>query len=796
MRKGRISPKKSTLKDLEGFIDPADTSLNTPVISDYATLPASYQRRNLKPSYQGYSFNANERTAPASTTAVNVFPINTEALLADNAQLQQRQANQAHFQSLLKAGIAKNQEPYNAGTVDYPPTSLLSQNSPGAPNAQFMGDRQSQDFHNELIASELIGGAVGAGLSRGARAINQAEKSRKLSKALSTNLDEAPLNPDLIEGVLPKIQQSKGEFLASSDNLILDSKKIKTAQNDIAFTQKAEELQSKVPLTRVVDKSNLVVKDGKLFNSVEPYTVMTGEGLTNTTSARNTSHWSYGHVGDPGHGSWKGKSTAIVSDYETLSKKGYALDLDPTDTFFYNSKNMELPEGSLILTRDKKLYDDIIKNTNQKNVKYYPNTTNDEFERIVNSYSKREGDEKGIKIFEEYLEKNWKEGKDVAHYKPSSEYKSVGFQGHGKNPAQPELGDFASIYEGHPDWNPDLKTVGSPFGGGSSKVHSNTPLFTIERSGNYRLSENMFDLHPNSSEFKALLTYPKEMQLSELEKYKSLKRRKPGSKSIAELENAMAKNSGFDSYSDFQKSIELKLPNYKKYGGLISNYKDGGETDPPIQDVTYQDLKEYRKAVQATADSTQNYNAAVSDYELIMKNAAATDAIDRGPTFYDPDNNAFKSGEYDRAALLAERNGVPGTFMTSGNLNYTGTQNPIGNLSLKNISGNNEGEFGFYKKPTTNPVFVDTIMQKFPPMPANKIEPRRANDLAGYFRGAKLATVDTKLQPIQSNFKPKSVGYTSNTAAGYPMIQRGGGTGRVSKGAYWVPGKGYKYTND
>ena len=231
-------------------------------------------------------------------------------------------------------------------------------------------------------------------------------------------------------------------------------------------------------------------------------------------------------------------------------------------------------------------------------------------------------------------------------------------------------------------------------------------------------------------------------------------------------------------------------------GGYLPNYRDGGETDPPIQDVTYQDLKEYRKAVQATADSTQNYNAAVSDYELIMKNAAATDAIDRGPTFYDPDNNAFKSGEYDRAALLAERNGVPGTFMTSGNLNYTGTQNPIGNLSLQNISGNNEGEFGFYKKPTTNPVFVDTIMQKFPPMPANKIEPRRANDLAGYFRGAKLATVDTKLQPIQSNFKPKSVGYTSNTAAGYPMIQRGGGTGRVSKGAYWVPGRGYKYTND
>ena len=251
---------------------------------------------------------------------------------------------------------------------------------------------------------------------------------------------------------------------------------------------------------------------------------------------------------------------------------------------------------------------------------------------------------------------------------------------------------------------------------------------------------------------------------------------------------------------DYSEGDKQGLPTHiRMQKGPMAPYefKNGGETDPPIQDVTYQDLKEYRKAVQATADSTQNYNTAISDYEFIMKNAAATDSIDRGPTFYDLDNNAFKSGEYDRAAILAERKGIPGKFKVKENLDYTGTQNPIGTLRMINDStGMDEGEFEFYKKPTTNPMFVDTIMQKFPPMPANKIEPRRANDLAGYFRGAKLATVDTKLQPIQSNFKPKSVGYTSNTAAGYPMIQRGGGTGRVSKGAYWVPGRGYKYTND
>ena len=96
--------------------------------------------------------------------------------------------------------------------------------------------------------------------------------------------------------------------------------------------------------------------------------------------------------------------------------------------------------------------------------------------------------------------------------------------------------------------------------------------------------------------------------------------------------------------------------------------------------------------------------------------------------------------------------------------------------------------------PTTVP-FID-------PYPTEKIKPRWANNLADYFRGgpdlkgAELATVDTELQPIQNNSRPRNTGYTSNTAGGYPMVQRGGGTGRVPLGAQFVPGKGYKYTND
>ena len=550
-----------------------------------------------------------------NTTSVNnlgTIPDNyLEDIIAKDLLIQENNRLASNYAKANPSNV--REQPINNDKIDYSNTDnrRYGEGYVGNPNWSFaapnMRGKQRADaeaYHGDLIGGELLGLGIEKLASKAYGAYKGISRNRDLSKALSTDLDGAVLNPDLIEGILPKVKQSSLPSSTSSDNLILDSKKIKAIQDDIDFTQKAEELQSKVPLTRVVDKSNLVVKDGKLFNSAEPYTVMTGEGLTNTTSARNTSHWSYGHVGDPGHGNWKGKSTAVISDYETLSKKGYALDLDPTDTFFYNSKNMELPEGSLILTRDKKLYDDIIKNTNQKNVKYFPSTTNDEFESIVNSYGKREGDETGKDLFEGYLEKNWKEGKDIAHYKPASNYKPVQ-----KNVYNPETGMYYQVEDS------DLRTIGSPFGGGSSKMHSNSPLYTIEKAGNYRLSKDVFDLYPDNSEFKDLLAYPKEIQLSELEKYKSLKRRKSGSKSIAELENAMAKNSGFDSYSDFKKSIGE--PKYKN-GGIrnMEKYQEGGvrDGDPPTKKI-YKEINDYKIAKDAFVDSTNAYNYGLSFWD-------------------------------------------------------------------------------------------------------------------------------------------------------------------------------------
>ncbi len=60
-KKVKFSPKlqSSSLDDIKKFVP--KNALDTPVISNYNTLPTSYQKRSLKPSYQGYSFNTNER---------------------------------------------------------------------------------------------------------------------------------------------------------------------------------------------------------------------------------------------------------------------------------------------------------------------------------------------------------------------------------------------------------------------------------------------------------------------------------------------------------------------------------------------------------------------------------------------------------------------------------------------------------------------------------------------------------------------------------------------------------------
>lgn len=237
-------------------------------------------------------------------------------------------------------------------------------------------------------------------------------------------------------------------------------------------------------------------------------------------------------------------------------------------------------------------------------------------------------------------------------------------------------------------------------------------------------------------------------------------------------------------------------------GGPIPRYQTEGE-------VKYiSDPEEFKVREQAYNDSLTAYLESVDAFESLgpleipmssgtiprfedIPRHASTNPHRRHPEIYIPGQTTYDVNTGDEAKTEGYSRHFPSGNVIAPQISLSG-----GASGPTPGSGASMG-YDFYPKPKQPVAF-----RKKPAFSPNRIYPRWANDLAGYFRGgpdlkgAELATVDAELQPIQSNWRPKSVGYTSNTAAGYPMIQRGGGTGRVSKGAYWVPGKGYKYTND
>ena len=814
MRKGRISPKKSTLRDLEEFIDPADTSLNTPVISNYNTLPTSYQN--------GGETDPTDPTSKSDSIALKKY-YDLQLKLEGNKDVrpfpgweeQRRQEektykkrNREHIGNIFNyLGIDKNEPTeyfskqksmdsakFNEDdlTLKAYGDSLINANS----NFYWENYGNSPDIAHKLI--EPVGSYRGdawnfmwpdpdaqtktleqQGFIDPSYTQPQAQVKKESKSPIVKESKKQSLEPSVIRPTITK------RVIDSTGNIISEGEKISAEEAGVkGFNAKTKTWEKKryggylhnyrdggETDPPIPTGAEIAVQDNTSASILDLWDIVQQNKKRDITTPEGALEWNRNWINSPMHKEMltaelqASKENDSVEDY---TRKRFE-NLEDIKITTYNQRDQFRPNldgASRVLTGNIDLYpnrgDLIGIHEVSHSSDRRPRAT--DRERLIPSSSR-----------EKINEYRWNEN----------------LKGNSSDKLPPDMLNSLEVAFS-PEEILNIKKERK-----KAADYTTIPTETRARLNAIRAGAQRLGIYDPFTEKLS------DSQMDQLIKNQKSLQDKQSNDPYYELKQIYTEEEIMDMLNtiSYENSSDNELPQ-ARYGGLIPNYKEGGETDPPVQDVTYQDLKEYRKAVQATADSTQNYNAAISDYELIMKNAAATDAIDRGPTFYDPDNNAFKSGEYDRAALLAERNGVPGTFMTSGSqveqreLDYTGTQDPVGNLALQNISGNNEGEFGFYKKPTTNPVFVDTIMQKFPPMPANKIEPRRANDLADYFRGAKLATVDTKLQPIQSNFKPKSVGYTSNTAAGYPMIQRGGGTGRVSKGAYWVPGKGYKYTND
>lgn len=354
------------------------------------------------------------------------------------------------------------------------------------------------------------------------------------------------------------------------------------AVSDYNFSEQADNFKLDIPLTRVLDSKGISIRDGKLFSK-------TGDHYyaPDFTSSRNTTHWSYGHVGDPGHGEWSKKSTAIISDFKTLKGSGHAMDLNPTDTYFYSKDDFKIPDNSLILTRDKSLYDKIRLQTDLVNVKWVdPTQVNDkQFKELVDSYSTNGPEKYNYQedLFNDYLQSNWKKGIDVAQYKPASYLD---------------------------------KNRRDNFGGGQSKMHSLDPLSYIEsiQTKDYRKNHGLYgeiETWEDSADFgkgigtlDAMLKWPKPMQVLEMEKLLRLYKHKP---EALRVQTELANLNGFETYKEFKASVsKAEMDNFKRYGGeqlpkaqfgkgfkkFQQKIRDNRVANTPVRDATSEEVLE------------------------------------------------------------------------------------------------------------------------------------------------------------------------------------------------------------
>ena len=144
-----------------------------------------------------------------------------------------------------------------------------------------------------------------------------------------------------------------------------------------------------ITLTRLQNAGGLTFKNGKVYIDKDPFihtshktSTKTGELPVDHKQVRNSTHFSSGAVLGHSAGDWGGKQVAIITNANTMKEAGQLQFLHPQDTWFYNKHALELPtEGSVILTRDKKLYNQILKESPNYNVKFVGDQI-DEFAKL------------------------------------------------------------------------------------------------------------------------------------------------------------------------------------------------------------------------------------------------------------------------------------------------------------------------------------------------------------------------------------------------------------------------------
>ncbi len=430
---------------------------------------------------------------------------------------------------------------------------------------------------------------------------NPLGKNAKIAKELSETLDAATLR-NTTSKVDEKIIPVESKKYLEGKGIKLSTKQIKESLDNEAFVNQANKFKSKIPLTRALSSKGLKIQDGKLYSKTEPHKYERSRrgDRDGYTLNRNTTHWSYGHIGDPNHGggSWGGRSTAIVNDFDNLKESGLALNFDPTDTYFYTKGDFEIPSNSLILTRDKKLYNRIKKETGITNIKLFENITDDAFGNIVNSYSTKGGkgmhgkateeminpidrykeygsNSEGNVVFRDRIIKDYEAGKDVAinHKANSDTYYTPFWQGHDFKFTNPLTGQRSGITPMHPDYDFSYKTLRDIYGGGHSRAHGASSLSAFESfdgipwEGNHGVST--FDKYGTST-LDDLFRYPKTIQVNEIDKALRTMKNKPEALKISK---EMAEMNGFKSYKEFKESVDMT--NFKKYGGSLPKAQKG-----------------------------------------------------------------------------------------------------------------------------------------------------------------------------------------------------------------------------
>ena len=449
------------------------------------------------------------------------------------------------------------------------------------------------------------------------------------SKNLLTDMSNAANTGKFVDNSFPQIGVAGGKLNVPNKTQIT---KFDDALNT-AFDYKGMEDGTNVALTRIIDSKGLAVENGKLTFKIAPHMEGSKEALKiqnydDIIKKRNTTHLSFSHIqgneyhGSHGAGDWRNKSTAVINNINDLKKHGELLNISPSDTYFYTKNNMFVGDQAIVLTRDKKLYNNVIKNSPNTNIYYVgKNVDNNQFAEIVNSFHRTAGSSQDMnKLFHNYVGNELVEGRNVGRFKVSKKDQylkdfssdnpntfSGGFAGHDATHGGSLLSDLekAANFKNLKYMGPELKYGVNPSGNLPSRQGTRTDL--IETYSNPYLMNNYVspgNIHHQSkllnkyipypemkesprayknwlkeNSFEELSNYPIEVQINEIEKLVS-----SGfdTKLLNTHKEWLALSNGFDTWTDMVAKSGYNT--MKKYGGeSLTKFQDKGEFKPSSQ---------------------------------------------------------------------------------------------------------------------------------------------------------------------------------------------------------------------